>query len=68
MKPAREKLPKENQFTKLLQLHRSALLIHASCQLSKLKVFTSNADDVVQEASLVMWKNSARSTIPKPNS
>ena len=68
MKPAREKLPKENQFTKLLQLHRPALLIHASCQLSILKVSTSNADDIVQEASLVMWKNSARSTIPKQNS
>ena len=56
MKPAREKLPKKNQFTKLLQLHRSALLIHASCELAKLKVSTSNADDVVQNTSLVMWK------------
>ncbi len=54
MKPAREKLPTENQFAKLLQLHRPVLFIHASCQLSKLKVSTSNADDVVQEGSLVM--------------
>lgn len=56
MKPAREKLPKENQFAKLLQLRRPVLFIHASCQLSKLKVVTSNADNVVQETSLVMWK------------
>lgn len=68
MKPTQSKPAAEPPFTKLLQLHRPTLLIHASCQLSKLKVSTSNADDVVQKASLVMWKKFCALNNLKPNS